>query len=94
MVNDGQGKRDKEGRTGRGDFDILTMKAAPGVVFEKGASKGKGKSAGVGVGVGAEGGEEEVVEKTMLQKWVALPFPHLFFSSFFLFFFRVPALWF
>ena len=51
---------------GRGDFDIVSVKAAPGVVFEKG---GKGKGGAGGLGAGKEGeGEGEEVEKTMLQK--------------------------
>ena len=78
-------KGGEKNENGRGDFDILTTKAAPGVVFEKGM-KGKGKGKGIGGGVGAagaEGGEEEVVEKTLLQKWV-LSFFFSFSSSLFL----------
>ena len=69
----GKGKRAQSDKArGRGDFDILAPKAAPAVVFEKGA-KGKGGTTGggiggIGAGKGAEGEGEEVVEKTMLQK--------------------------
>ena len=58
----------------RGDFDIITVKQAPGVVFDKPA-KGKGAAtagtgSGGGSGAGSAGpeGEEEVAEKTFLQK--------------------------
>ncbi len=65
-----KGKGNGKGK-GVGDFDILTTKAAPRVVFDK-AAKGKGKGAVAGAGGGMAGagmeGEEEVVEKTMLQK--------------------------
>lgn len=58
------GKEGKEGNgKGRGDFDIITVKEAPAIVFDK-AVKEKGA---VGASVSAEG-EEEVVEKTLLQK--------------------------
>lgn len=64
-AGNGMGK----GVNGRGDFDILTTKPAPKVVFDKPA-KGKGRATGAGPGVGTAGqeGEEEVVEKTLLQK--------------------------
>ena len=57
----------------KGDFDILTIKQPPPVVFDKpvkGKGKGGGAGAGAGVGgVGGEGeGEGEVEEKTFLQK--------------------------
>lgn len=54
------------GENGRGDFDVLNTKMAPGVAFDVPA-KGKGGATGGGPGVGKEG-EEEVVEKTLLQK--------------------------
>lgn len=64
----GNGKGES-GRDGRGDFDVLTTNSAPVVVFDKPA-KGKGGVAGAGTGAGMAGkeGEEEVVEKTLLQK--------------------------
>lgn len=65
----GKGKAD-ESTGGRGDFDILSTKPAPRVTFDK-AVKGKGVAKGAGSGaVGKEGAgeEEEVVEKTLLQK--------------------------
>lgn len=49
---------------GKGDFDVLTTKPAPSVVFEK-AAKGK---TGAGAGVVGQEGEEEEVEKTFFQK--------------------------
>lgn len=70
----GKGKKNEGGRMedGRGDFDILTTKPAPRVVFEK-AAKGKVGGATVGAGAGKgmggkEGEGEEVVEKSLLQK--------------------------
>lgn len=66
---EGVGKAGKEtGGNGRGDFDIVTVKKAPPVVFDKPA-KGKGAAAPAGqaAGAGVEG-EEEVQEKTFLQK--------------------------
>ena len=67
----GKGKgKGESGGNARGDFDVLTTKPAPRVVFDKPA-KGKGgaAAAGAGAGVGGkEGEEEEVVEKTLLQK--------------------------
>ena len=64
------------GERGRGDFDVLTTKAAPAVVFDKSA-KGKGGGAtGAGAGAGVAGqDEEEVVEKTLLQKSVLFSSP-------------------
>ncbi|KAK3171755.1 hypothetical protein OEA41_003839 [Lepraria neglecta] len=69
----GSGK-EKGVATMRGDFDIITVKRAPGVVFDKPA-KGKGAAtagtgSGGGSGAGSAGpeGEEEVAEKTFLQK--------------------------
>ncbi len=59
----------KGNANGRGDFDVVTVKKAPPVMFDK-PIKGKGgAAAGVGqaAGTGVEG-EEEVVEKTLLQK--------------------------
>lgn len=68
--SEGAGKRGKEEKSGngRGDFDIVTVKKAPPVVFDKPA-KGRGAAAPVGqaAGAGVEG-EEEVQEKTFLQK--------------------------
>jgi hypothetical protein len=62
---------DKGGRgsgNGKGDFDIVTVKRAPSVVFDKPGKEKGGLFASV-VGKGAEvEGEEEVVEKTLLQK--------------------------
>lgn len=57
------------GEGGRGDFDVLTMKTAPAVVWDN-AAKGKGGAMGAGPGAGMAGkeGEEEVVEKSLLQK--------------------------
>ncbi len=52
---------------GRGDFDILTTKPAPNAVFDK-PIKGKGGAASAGAGAVMPEGEEEVVEKTFLQK--------------------------
>lgn len=65
----GKGKGESGGNSGRGDFDVLVTKPAPGVVFDKPA-KGKGGVTGAGTGAGMAGkeGEEEVVEKTLLQK--------------------------
>ena len=62
-------EKDEEATDGRGDFDVVTVKPAPGVVFDTPA-KGKGAVAGAGPaqGVGTDGEEEEVVEKTFLQK--------------------------
>lgn len=64
----GEGKGKGKGQSledGKGDFDVLTTKPAPSVVFEK-AAKGK---TGAGKGAGQDGEEEEeVVEKTFLQK--------------------------
>ena len=62
----GKRKGASGGDDGRGDFDVLTAKAPPGVVFDRPA-KGKGAAAGAAV-AGTEGEGEEVVEKTMLQK--------------------------
>ena len=68
--DDDVGRRRRE-REGRGDFDVVIMKQAPGVVFDKGG-KGKGVASaggegGMGVG-GKEGDEGEGAEKTFLQK--------------------------
>lgn len=69
----GSGK-EKRVASMRGDFDIITVKQAPSVVFDKPA-KGKGTAttgtgSGGGSGAGSAGaeGEEEVTEKTFLQK--------------------------
>lgn len=62
----GKGKGKGKGQSvedRKGDFDVLITKPAPSVVFDK-AAKGK---TGAGTGAGQEG-EEEVVEKTFLQK--------------------------
>lgn len=65
-----------EDENGRGDFEVATVQAPQGVVFDT-PTKGKSAVAGIGaaLGVGApaqaqgkEGEEEEVVEKTFLQK--------------------------
>ncbi len=54
---------------GKGDFDILTIKQPPPVIFDK-PVKGKGKGGAAGAGAGGVGGEGEgeVEEKTFLQK--------------------------
>lgn len=73
-VLNGKGK-DSEIASGRGDFDIMTVKPAPGVVFDV-PTKGKSAVAGIGAALGigeqtgqtGQEGEEEVVEKTFLQK--------------------------
>lgn len=63
-----KGDKGKEGKgNGRGDFDIITVKKAPVVVFDKPGKEKGGILASVGKGAGVEG-EEEVVEKTLLQK--------------------------
>lgn len=63
-VGKGKGKgKEQSVEDGEGEFDVLTTKPAPSVVFEK-AAKGK---TGAGTGAGQEG-EEEVAEKTFLQK--------------------------
>ena len=51
-----------------GDFDVVTVKKAPPVVFDQ-PTKGKGgTSQGVAQGSTQGEGEEEVVEKTFFQK--------------------------
>lgn len=64
MPRGGEGEGGREG-SGRGDFDVVTVKKAPSVVFDK-PVKGKGGAA-AGAAPVVEG-EEEVVEKTLLQK--------------------------
>ena len=54
----------KDRRKERGEFDLVMQKRPAGVVFDK--PKTNARPAGAGAGV--EGGEEEVVEKTMFQK--------------------------
>lgn len=54
--------------SGKGDFDIVTVKRAPSVVFDKPGKEKGGLFAGVVGKVAEVEGEEEVVEKTLLQK--------------------------
>ena len=61
--SDGQNNNKKPG--GRGDFDILTIKQQPPIIFDKPA---KGKGGATAAGAGAVEGEGEVEEKTFLQK--------------------------
>lgn len=63
MPRGGEGGR--EGGA-RGEFDVVTVKKAPSVVFDR-PVKGKGGAA-AGAAPVVEGEEEEVVEKTLLQK--------------------------
>ena len=64
--NAGKGGEDgNRNENGKGDFDITVMARPPVLVFDK-AEKGRGKVAGE-QGMGKDG-EEEVVEKTFLQK--------------------------
>ncbi|CAF9933715.1 hypothetical protein IMSHALPRED_009448 [Imshaugia aleurites] len=67
LKGEGKGEGESESESERGDFDILTTKPAPAVVFDK-PVKGKGGAAGAGAGMAGSEGEEEVVEKTLLQK--------------------------
>jgi len=66
-ASNGKGKT-TEATITRGDFDINTVKPAPGVVFDA-PTKGKGlaAAAGAALGGGTEG-EEEPADKTFLQK--------------------------
>ncbi len=64
-LTSGKGKEREKDGSGRGDFNIVTVKLALSVLFDK-AVKGKGGAAGnAGVGAGKEG---EVEEKKFLQK--------------------------
>ena len=63
--DDGKGKN---GCVGKGDFDVVTVKNAPGIVFDKPVKGKAGGGAGQSAGQGQIEGEEEVVEKTFLQK--------------------------
>ena len=63
--DDGKGRDNWEGK---GDFDVVTVKKAPGIVFDKPVQGKAGGGAGQGTGQGQMEGEEEVVEKTFLQK--------------------------
>ncbi|KAL6718257.1 hypothetical protein ACLMJK_004345 [Lecanora helva] len=67
-----KGKRKGGGKEvvedGRGDFDVVLQKEAPVVVFDKPAKGKGGQQQGAGQGHGVDG-EEEVVEKTFLQKY-------------------------
>lgn len=66
VAGKGTGKgKGKSVEDGRGDFSILTTKAAPSVVFDTVA---KGTAGATGAGMGGQEGEGEVVEKTFLQK--------------------------
>ena len=68
-VAGGKGKKRESGENGKGDFDILTTKAAPSVVFDKPAQGKKGATgAGAGAGMAGPEGEKDVVEKTFFQK--------------------------
>ena len=64
---DGNANNNNKQLGGKGDFDILTIKQPPPVVFDR-PGKAKGGAAGAGAGGVVGEGEGEVEEKTFLQK--------------------------